>query len=211
VTSTNGTPATPPGWYSDPNTVGLQRWWDGTQWTEHTNTPAIAIAGPPPVNPDLPVYNPWIWLILVTQFLPLLLLPVWLPGYLTATFSAVGTEPNSMTGAYSAMFTPGYFAAVAVGLLSAAAGIVLAYVDYKTLLRVGVARPFHWAWAFLDSYGVYIIGRSVVAKRRAGRGLAPMVLWICITVAVFVASIVFAVILVVAVTQAISDIVPNLH
>lgn len=25
----------PPGWYADPHGSGGQRWWDGTQWTEH--------------------------------------------------------------------------------------------------------------------------------------------------------------------------------
>lgn len=28
----------PPGWY--PDASGVQRWWDGTQWTEHTQAPA---------------------------------------------------------------------------------------------------------------------------------------------------------------------------
>lgn len=43
-------PTTPPGWY--PDGQGGQRWWDGTQWTEHTQpgTPAApqAPAGPGP-------------------------------------------------------------------------------------------------------------------------------------------------------------------
>lgn len=35
---------TPPGWYPDPNNATLQRWWDGTTWTEHT-APAAPAAG----------------------------------------------------------------------------------------------------------------------------------------------------------------------
>jgi hypothetical protein len=29
---------TPPGWYPDPSS-GVQRWWDGNQWTEHFQKP----------------------------------------------------------------------------------------------------------------------------------------------------------------------------
>lgn len=28
-----------PGWYSDPNAPGGQRYWDGSAWTEHTGEP----------------------------------------------------------------------------------------------------------------------------------------------------------------------------
>ena len=34
---------TPAGWYPDPSHPGVQRYWDGTQWTEHTN-PSAAMA-----------------------------------------------------------------------------------------------------------------------------------------------------------------------
>lgn len=32
----NETPQPPAGWYPDPTQPGQQRYWDGTQWTEHT-------------------------------------------------------------------------------------------------------------------------------------------------------------------------------
>ncbi len=30
----------PPGWYPDPHAPHLERWWDGTAWTDHRRTPA---------------------------------------------------------------------------------------------------------------------------------------------------------------------------
>ncbi|MFZ4155931.1 DUF2510 domain-containing protein [Streptomyces pseudogriseolus] len=32
----------PPGWYPDPHAPHLERWWDGTAWTDHRRTPAPA-------------------------------------------------------------------------------------------------------------------------------------------------------------------------
>ncbi len=37
-------PAPPPGWYSDPEGSG-QRWWDGTQWSEHRQAPPQPTSG----------------------------------------------------------------------------------------------------------------------------------------------------------------------
>lgn len=47
-------PSTPPGWY--PDGQGGQRWWDGTQWTEHTQPPAggAPAAPPAPAAPSAP-------------------------------------------------------------------------------------------------------------------------------------------------------------
>src|SRR5918996_4820521 len=35
----------PPGWYPDPHAPHLERWWDGTAWTEHRRAPEVP--GPP--------------------------------------------------------------------------------------------------------------------------------------------------------------------
>lgn len=40
----------PPGWYPDPHGPHLQRWWDGTAWTEHRRAPG-APTGPVPPPP----------------------------------------------------------------------------------------------------------------------------------------------------------------
>lgn len=38
----------PPGWYRDPSGPHLERWWDGTAWTEHRRPPELP-APPVPV------------------------------------------------------------------------------------------------------------------------------------------------------------------
>lgn len=45
-------PSTPPGWY--PDGQGGQRWWDGNQWTEHTQPPAGGSAPSAPAAPAAP-------------------------------------------------------------------------------------------------------------------------------------------------------------
>ncbi|MXM63672.1 DUF2510 domain-containing protein [Streptomyces sp. HUCO-GS316] len=43
---------TPPGWYRDPSAPHMERWWDGTAWTEHRRAPAAAPGQPLPQPPS---------------------------------------------------------------------------------------------------------------------------------------------------------------
>ncbi|WNI14766.1 DUF2510 domain-containing protein [Actinacidiphila sp. ITFR-21] len=57
------TTTTPPGWYPEPGHTGngpaMERWWDGTTWTEYTRTaPAPTPVDAPPVYPGHPVGYP---------------------------------------------------------------------------------------------------------------------------------------------------------
>ncbi|MET3719585.1 MULTISPECIES: DUF2510 domain-containing protein [unclassified Arthrobacter] len=199
--STSGSiPAAPAGWYPDPAGTGRLRWWDGYAWTDQFSTPyqqgAYAgqytaspyAAGPyanapaavqrPFISRDAPVYNALIWAITLLPLISTLLLLLWTPELRFITFGRQQTptlDPMSI-------FTPGYFMLVFSGFVAYAASVLLAYFDSEGLKRIGVVRPFHWAWSFLSS-AVYVIGRSVITSKVArGRGLVPI--WVLIGVVV---------------------------
>ncbi|MFJ8635443.1 DUF2510 domain-containing protein [Streptomyces sp. NPDC093568] len=49
----------PPGWYRDPSAPHVERWWDGTAWTEHRRAPeATAPPSPAPPVPGAQGYGP---------------------------------------------------------------------------------------------------------------------------------------------------------
>ncbi len=52
-------PATPPqGWYADPHGANAMRWWDGAQWTEHTNpAPAAQVSPQTTVTAQEPAFH----------------------------------------------------------------------------------------------------------------------------------------------------------
>lgn len=126
------------------------------------------------------------WLIWAYTLLPLLsvfTLFAWdFEGFMIASV----TDPLA---ANSMLLDPGYLLLSVGSWVIAAAMIVLAVLDWRWLGRQGYPRRFHWAWAILSNL-VYVIGRSVVVKRQAGRGFAPM--WA--TLAVSVLSLVLVIV-----------------
>ncbi|MCM0618606.1 DUF2510 domain-containing protein [Paenarthrobacter sp. MSM-2-10-13] len=189
---TQSTPgsATPPGWYPDPSDPRLVRWWDGRAWTAN-QAPAqfqapgqfqVPVQQPrPQLSPETPVYNPFIWAITLLPLLSILLLLTWQPE-----FRMITTRQGVTTMDPFSMYTPGYFLLMGASFLSYGLSVFFAFLDRQRLLKSGVVRPFHWAWAFLSAL-VYVIGRSVIVRKVApNRGLWPV--WA--TIAVFVISMV---------------------
>ena len=171
----------PAGWYPDPSGGRGTRWWDGQQWTQHVSDPALQVYAsnePRRVDPSTPIYTPWIWLIVLLPLLSLVTLLFWdMDSYLTASMST--DDPFAQ---YS---DPGYLVEQGTGWLIYGVSVLFAFLDRRVLLQRGFDRPFHWAWTFLGGI-VYIIGRSVIVRRRSGRGLLPI--WVYI--AVFVVSMI---------------------
>ena len=194
----DSTNAVPPGWYPDQS--GQQRWWDGTQWTEHVQTPysaaaAIAALKAPEGTKTGTV---WIWLIVLIPLLGLstLFFIDW-ADYVDSVVAASVSDPYG-TGAYSQQLalysSPGYVINNLLSFLVYGLTVLFAVLDVRELKKRGVPQPFHWAFAFLTSI-VYVIGRSVVVKRRTGGGLAPLWVYIAITAVSIIVGIVFGVLL----------------
>ncbi len=182
-------PLTPAGWYPDHTGVPQLRWWDGTAWTDSISdgsvgTPSYSAApyalrpAPTGVPTGTPVYNPIIWIMALLPLLGIVTL-------LTLDASALVASPTDPLARYR---DPGYLATLALGWIVFGAAVILAYFDRKRLLRDGYDRPFHWAWTFFGG-GVYVIGRSIIVRRRSGRGLAPIWLWIGVTLVVTVVAL----------------------
>ncbi|MCC6270603.1 MAG: hypothetical protein IT190_04950 [Microbacteriaceae bacterium] len=100
----------------------------------------------------------------------------------------------------TAMFSPGYFIVIILSWVAYGFGVWFAYLDWRELDHRSVPRPFHWAFAFLSS-AIYPIGRSVVVKRRTGRGISPMWVSIALIVVSFIFSIYLSVYIVTVITE----------
>ncbi|MFJ4167949.1 DUF2510 domain-containing protein [Paenarthrobacter sp. NPDC089714] len=166
---------TPPGWYPDPSNPQQMRWWDGVQWTPHL-APAHPQFMPLQrvlISNQTPVYNPFIWAIVLIPLVSILLLLTWQPEFrfITTRSGATTLDPTSI-------YSPGYFLLQISSFVIWAVTILCAFLDYQRLTKSGVIRPFHWAWCFLSPL-VYVIGRTVIVRKVAlDRGLAPI--WVMI-------------------------------
>jgi hypothetical protein len=94
------------------------------------------------------------------------------------------TMNQRLTG-HIAMFSPGYLILQASGFGLYLLSALVAFLDWRALKRIGLQRPFHFAWVFLSS-AVYVIGRAIIAHRRSGKGFAPMWVWIAVELLVVV-------------------------
>lgn len=199
---------TPAGWYPDPEDASRHRWWNGVSWTENRSDPAPAYtpaysATAPAYSADYaaaepltaPVGTPWntvwIWLVIFVPLLPLV-------GFFMIDWAGMFdfesmSDPSSggATQSLAYLTSPAYLLSSVGGWVTYGLSVWFAYLDYRTLERRGVPKPFHWAWTFLSS-AAYGIGRSVVVRRRTGRGIAPM--WV--TIATIVLSVVLSIVLV---------------
>jgi len=177
---------TPPGWYPDHANPALQRWWDGTQWTEHTQQAYVAggVAAEQLKAPEGTSWNtPWIWLVLLLpllSFVPLFFMD------LSGLYEDVGTDPSAVYTNMFAIYTqPAFIISTVLSWVIIAATILFSYLDYRELKKRGIPQPFHWGFAFLALAGfgiVYPIGRAVVTNRRGAGGL--VVMWIAIATVV---------------------------
>jgi hypothetical protein len=187
---TAGSPAA--GWYPVSPGSSQLRWWDGTQWTEQFHSLQSGNGfGPGYANPEKAPEGTrpgtvWIWIFGLLPLLQLAEIPL-VATFYERIFSVGLSDPTALTQAELSPAS-GILAIDGISLLLYAVFVVLAVLDYRALRARGVPRPFHWAWTFLSAI-VYIIGRSVVARRRTGSGLAPLWVFIVVTVASIVASV----------------------
>jgi hypothetical protein len=134
------------------------------------------------VNPS----TPGIWLIAFW--------PLWLIVTNVASVLVGGLDSTA------ARYADGTLAQRGLAVLALLFFVWFAYRDSRELKARGLDRPFGWGWGFIPL--VYLIGRTVVAKSRTGRGLAPLFVCIGIAVAspVLAVAALFAVVLVVGAT-----------
>jgi hypothetical protein len=145
------------------------------------------------------VYTPYIWLIVLLPLLSILALLFWdMDAYMRASIAS----PDDPFAQYR---DPGYLLAQGLGFLLYALSVLFAFLDRRVLVQRGFDRPFHWAWTFLGGI-VYIIGRSVIVRRRSGRGLLPI--WVYI--GVFVLSMIVVIIKVSSAVSSMMSVLPQL-
>jgi len=148
------------------------------QQPSHQQAPQQAQPWGRPQQQALPegtsVSTPWIWLIVL---FPLLSLVDVLTVDYSTIFAASLEDPAAVPEVQLRDVLSTLLSFVLWGLT-----VLFAWLDHKALLRRGIVAPFHWAYAFIPVTLVYVIGRTVVLRRRVGRGSAP--LWVLVGVLV---------------------------
>ena len=153
--------------------------------SEPVPTTAVAPAPIPRAPEGTKPGTVWIWLLAFTPLLTLVLL-IPTSAYLDQIASINPSDVKALGAAFAA---PSLAILSLLDLVFYIATILFPILDWRDLEKRGVPKPFHWSWSLfvflVGSPIVYVIGRTVVVKRRTGAGLAP--LWVFIaTGAVYV-------------------------
>lgn len=115
--------------------------------------------------------TPWAWLLALAPVVSVAALQPALIGCLQAAASPIrGLVPQQAAD----LITVGFVINLSTTLMLIVVSGLLAWLDQRGLRQSGIDRPFPWGWGFL--YGVYLVGRTVVLRRRTGHGAAPLVL-----------------------------------
>jgi len=177
-------PGPPPGWYDDPGGAPALRWWDGRQWTGHSQPLPSALPegtgrhrspGTPGVMPPVPAapaprpavrartWAPWAWAVVASQALEIILMIL---------LGAYGASASAR-----AWTTAGLFIAVIFSIFAA-------WKDARALARRGeIASTWRACLALLGGV-VYLVARTVRRRRRTAADW-----WVLATgIAVFLAA-----------------------
>lgn len=195
----------PAAWYPVAAGSPQQRWWDGARWTEHVYDPGMAAAraavvpatpsaaSTPALRAPDGVRPGTVWFWLLAGGAPVLTLLDLIPTsiYLSQVIGGDTADPTSVA---ASVFTPAYLLVALSGWFIYAVCIVFGLLDWRELKARGVPKPFHWAWSFVVIAvgwpAVYVIGRTVVARRRTGSGMAPLWVFIGLQVVTFIVTLV---------------------
>jgi len=145
-----------------------------------TAAPAVRFG---PSAPGTDTNTIWVYLSIIASILPIvaLFLIDW-ETYLRLTIAA---ESDPTVATELGQWTVGVLGISVLSYVLIGVSVLFAWLDWRELKKRGIAKPFHWAFAFLtlviSTAAVYIIGRTVVVRRETGKGFAPLWVWIGLT------------------------------
>jgi hypothetical protein len=125
----------------------------------------------PPLGEHPAIYAPFIWIIALLPLLSAIALAA-------VDMRVMIVRPSQLDSmmAPTMLGSPMYVVVSLLGWVIYGVSVWMAYLDWRALGRIGIVNPFHWAWAFLTGV-VYVIGRSIVVRRRIGGG-ALIPIWV---------------------------------
>ncbi|RZT58202.1 hypothetical protein EV140_2445 [Microcella alkaliphila] len=144
---------------------------------------------PQPAPAGTPATTLWIWLLALAP-----LISIWsavtldVDAVIELVNVAIEATPDGAVTTNPTTAPPA--TGNGTGLVLWLAGIGVAVLDWRALRDRQIDRPFPWFWAIASGF-VYVIGRSIVVRRRSGTGLAPM--WATIALQALLIAIVFSI------------------